>query len=149
LEEMSNHGYVTSCLGPVVDIQLAADVYREDRSVYSRLREGILTTEDAGQKTTYIARDIFYPTVYDSITIVRPSVSFREGITMANCMTRFHAFILDIPYNETYLLAVTHLIPAAYGSNLHIPTGMEWAKGTNTRRRSFSDGITCIGGRLG
>jgi F-type H+-transporting ATPase subunit beta len=125
---MSNHGYVTSCLGPVVDIQLAADVYREDRSVYSRLREGILGTETAGQKTTYIARQIFYPTVYDSMTIVRPSVSFREGITMANCMTRFHAFILDIPYMETYLLATTHLIPAAYGSNLQIPAGMEWAK---------------------
>lgn len=129
---MSNHGYVTSCLGPVVDIQLAADVYRENRSVYSRLREGILGTETTGQKTTYIAREIFYPTVYDSMTIVRPSVSFREGITMANCMTRFHAFILDIPYTETYLLAVTNLIPAAYGKNLQIPAGMEWATGEHS-----------------
>jgi hypothetical protein len=71
---MSNHGYIVSCLGPVVDIQLAADVYREDRSIHSRLREGVLETETTGQKTTYIARQIFYPTVYDSITIVRPSV---------------------------------------------------------------------------
>jgi hypothetical protein len=124
---MSNHGYVTSCLGPVVDIQLSSDVYREDRSVYSRIRDAIAGSETAGQKTIYIGRDIFYPTVYDSITIVRPSVSFREGITMANCMTRFHTFILDIPYHETYLLAATHLIPVAYGSNLQIRADMEWA----------------------
>ena len=43
---MSNHGYVASCLGPVVDIQLVADVYREDRFVHSRFREGVLMIED-------------------------------------------------------------------------------------------------------
>ena len=74
------------------------------------------------------ARQIFYPTVYDSMTIVRPSISFREGITVANCMTYFHAFILDIPYMETYLLAATHLIPIVYGSNLQILTDMEWTE---------------------
>jgi hypothetical protein len=58
---MSNHGYVTSCLGPVVDIQLAADVYREDRSVYSRLREGILGTETAGQKNHLHSKTDFLP----------------------------------------------------------------------------------------
>ena len=87
---MSNHGYIASCLGPVVDIQLVADVYREDRFIHSRLREGVLIIEDIGQKAIYVARDIFYPTVYDSITIVRPSISFREGITSANRMTRFY-----------------------------------------------------------
>ena len=90
LEEMSNHGYTAYCLGPVVDIQLVADVYREDRFIHSRLRVGILIMETIGQKAIYVARDIFYPTVYDSITIVRPSISFREGITVANRMTYFH-----------------------------------------------------------
>ncbi len=86
---MSNHGYTASCLGPVVDIQLLSDVYREDRSAYSRIRERVAESETTGQKATYVGRDIFYPTVYDSITIVRPSISFREGITVANCMTYF------------------------------------------------------------
>lgn len=122
---MSNHGYIASCLGPVVDIQLAADVYREDRSVYSRIREGVIKTETMGQKAIHVGRDIFYPTVYDSITVVRPSISFREGLTIANCMMHFHAFILDIPYNDTYLLAATHLILIVYGSNLQIRTDME------------------------
>ena len=122
---MSNHGYTASCLGPVVAIQLLSDVYREDRSVYSRVRERVSQSETIGQKTTYVGRDILYPTVYDSITVVRPSISFREGITAANCMTRFHAFILDIPYHEAYLLAATNLIPTVYGSNLQIQTDME------------------------
>ncbi len=55
-EEMSNHGYIASCLGPVVDIQLVADVYRENRFIHSRLREGILRTEITGQKAVYVAR---------------------------------------------------------------------------------------------
>ena len=122
---MSNHGYAASCLGPVVDIQLLSDVYREDRSVHSRVRERVFYSEITGQKATYVGRDILYPTVYDSITIVRPSISFREGITVANCMTHFHAFILDIPYHEAYLLAATHLILIVYGSNLQIQTDME------------------------
>ena len=71
---MSNHGYIVSCLGPVVDIQLVADVYREDRFIHSRLREGILKIETTGQKAIYVARQILYPTVYDSMTIVRPSI---------------------------------------------------------------------------
>jgi hypothetical protein len=122
---MSNHGYVTSCLGPVVDIQLSSDVYREHRAVYSTVRDALNDqTGHPGQKATvYIGRDIFYPTVYDSVTIVRPSVCFREGITMSNCMTRFRAFMLDIPYQDCYLLAVTHLIPASYEHNLHISEG--------------------------
>merc|ERR1712039_1047755 len=127
---MSNHGYVTSCLGPVVDVQLASDVYRIDRSVYKRVRDGLALSETAGHETSYIGRDLFYPTVYDSITVVRPSVCFREGITIANCMTRFHTFIMHIPYQESYLLAVTHLIPASYQHNLDIPAGMKWAEQT-------------------
>merc|ERR1712060_847034 len=80
---------------------------------------------------SYIGRDIFYPTVYDSMTIIRPSVCFREGITMANCMSRFNTFMLGLPYNTTYLLAVTHLIPADYKRNLEIPARMHWAKQTD------------------
>ena len=78
---MSNHGYIASCLGPVVDVQLISDVYRENKTVYSRVREGLVYSEILGQKDFYIGRDVFYPTVYDSMTIVRPSVCFREGIT--------------------------------------------------------------------
>jgi F-type H+-transporting ATPase subunit beta len=128
---MSNHGYVTSCLGPVVDVQLASDVYREDRAVYSRVREGLACSETPGQESSYIGRDIFYPTVYDSMTIIRPSVCFREGITMANCMSRFNTFMLGLPYNTTYLLAVTHLIPSDYRRNLEIPAHMHWSKQTD------------------
>ena len=107
---MSNHGYVISCLGPVLDVQLVLDVYRMDRSFYRRVRDGLAMFETSGQKAIHVGRDLFYPTVYDSITVVRPSVCFREGITVVNSMTRFHTFISEILYHETYLLAVTHLI---------------------------------------
>ena len=96
---MSNHGYIISCLGPVVDVQLIADVYRVDRRAHSRVRDGLALSEIIGQKAFHVGIEVFfYPTVYDSITVVRPSTCFREGITTANSMTRFHAFTLDIPY---------------------------------------------------
>ena len=91
-----------------------------------------------GQKDFYIGRDVFYPTVYDSMTIVRPSVCFREGITAANCMSRFNTFILGLPYNTAYLLAVTHLIPLDYSHSLEILVHMHWSKQT--------DGLTGIFG---
>ena len=69
---MYNKGHVP--IYSIVDIQLVADVYREDRFIHSRLREGILKIETTGQKAIYVARQIFYPTVYDSMTIVRPSI---------------------------------------------------------------------------
>lgn len=135
---MSNHGYIASCLGPVVDVQLISDVYRENKTVYSRVREGLVYSEILGQKDFYIGRDVFYPTVYDSMTIVRPSVCFREGITAANCMSRFNTFILGLPYNTAYLLAVTHLIPLDYSHSLEILVHMHWSKQT--------DGLTGIFG---
>ena len=135
---MSNHGYIASCLGPVVDVQLISDVYRENKTVYSRVREGLVYSEILGQKDFYIGRDVFYPTVYDSMTIVRPSVCFREGITATNCMSRFNTFILGLPYNTAYLLAVTHLILADYRHSLEILVHMYWVKQT--------DGITGIFG---
>ena len=59
-------------------IQLVADVYREDRFIHSRLRVGILIMETIGQKAIYVARDIFYPTVYDSTSTSFHSRSYRE-----------------------------------------------------------------------
>ncbi|MCP3670892.1 MAG: hypothetical protein GY814_10760, partial [Gammaproteobacteria bacterium] len=123
---MSNHGYIAACLGPVVDVQLASDIYLSERSAYRRVRQGLAEFETPGQKAFYIGRDMFYPTVYDSITVVRPCVCFREGITATNSMSNFHSFIDQIPYNDTYLLAVIHLIPGAYGTQLDVPVGMEW-----------------------
>ena len=74
-----------SCLGPVVDVQLVSDVYRTDRLVYRRVRDGLALSEIIGHKAFYIGRDLFYPTVYDSVTVT-------------NCMTRFYTFIAHIPY---------------------------------------------------
>ena len=126
---MSNHGYTISCLGPVVDIQLLSAVYGEDRRAHSRVRDTLPYLVLIGQKAVnYIGRDLFYPTVYDSVTVVRPSVCFREGITVINHMTQFQTFILDLLYQETYLLAVTHLILTLYEHNLHVLGGMQWTQ---------------------
>ena len=104
-----------SCLGPVVDVQLVSDVYRTDRLVYRRVRDGLALSEIIGHKAFYIGRDLFYPTVYDSVTVT-------------NCMTRFYTFIAHIPYQESYLLAATHLILILYCYNLDTSIGMKWAE---------------------
>jgi F-type H+-transporting ATPase subunit beta len=117
---LSNHGYVTSCLGPVVDVQLATNVYKENRKVYRKIQDNYKINA-ATTPSEYISRDIFYPSVYDSITVIRPSVCFREGITMDNCMSSFYTFLKNLPYQESYILATTHLIPAEYDTIIESP----------------------------
>ena len=55
-----------------------------------------------------------YPNVYDSISIVRPSTCFREGITLSNCLSDYRIFLCQVTYQESYLLAVSILVPADY-----------------------------------
>ena len=49
---MSNHGYRAACLGPVVDVQLASDIYLSERPAYRRVRQGLAEFETHGDQTS-------------------------------------------------------------------------------------------------
>jgi hypothetical protein len=64
-----------------------------------------------------IQRDVFLPSVYDALLVIRPSCNFRDGIVMKNANLR--QYFRELPLNDGYLLALIHLLPGNYRSTLH------------------------------
>ena len=64
-----------------------------------------------------LKRDVFFPSVYDALLVVRPSCHFRDGRVITN-YPKAHYF-LELPFHDGYLSSVMHLIPANYPPRLH------------------------------
>jgi len=103
----SNHGYLSSCVGPVVDVQMKAKIFSREKFMMTQIRP-VLS----------VARDIFLPSVYDALIIIRPSANFRDGTVVKNSMSTFSQYFVEMPFNDSYFFALIHLIPADYKSTL-------------------------------
>ena len=70
----------------------------------------LLTSELSGYK------DVFLPSVYDALLLTRPTCDFRDGrlITSSN----FTQYLIELAFNDSYLFAMMHLIPADYTETL-------------------------------
>ena len=66
-----------------------------------------------------LLRDVFFPSVYDALLIIRPSCHFRDGRVIKNYTANFRQYFIELPFNDGYLTALTHLLPASYSSTLH------------------------------
>jgi F-type H+-transporting ATPase subunit beta len=104
----TNHGCVCSCVGPVIDVQMKSKVFSKEKFMMNQIRP-VLS----------LMRDVFLPSVYDALLIIRPSCNFRDGTVVKNCMVNFGQYFVELPFNDTYLFALIHLIPADYKSKLH------------------------------
>ena len=67
---ISHHGCLLACTSPVLDVQLQT-LYQAHQ--HSRLLDVVQATAQFIELTRYV----FTPSVYDSIIIVRPSISFH------------------------------------------------------------------------
>ena len=103
----SNHGYLSSCVGPVIDVQMKAKIFTREKFMMTQLRP-VLS----------VARDIFLPSVYDALIVIRPSASFRDGTVVKNCLADLTQYFVEMPFNDSYFFALIHLIPADYKSTL-------------------------------
>ena len=61
-------------------------------------------------------KDVFLPSVYDALLLTRPTCDFRDGrlITSSN----FTQYLIELAFNDSYLFAMMHLIPADYTETL-------------------------------
>ena len=57
---------------------------------------------------------MFLPSVYDALVVTRPSTHFRDGIVVTNRMLEFSEYFVELPFNESYLLGIIHLISVNY-----------------------------------
>ena len=101
-ELMYNHACVCSCVGPIVDVKEQSDLFYRERYMANILASGY--------------KDVFLPSVYDALLLTRPTCDFRDGrlITSSN----FTQYLIELAFNDSYLFAMMHLIPADYTETL-------------------------------
>nr|AGG19288.1 ATP synthase beta chain [Symbiodinium sp. Mf1.05b]AGG19289.1 ATP synthase beta chain [Symbiodinium sp. Mf1.05b] len=97
-----NHACVCSCVGPIVDVKEQSDLFYRERYMSSLLELGY--------------KDVFLPSVYDTLLLTRPLCDFRDGrlITSSNSTQ----YLIELAFNDSYLFAMMHLIPADYTERL-------------------------------
>ena len=66
-----------------------------------------------------VVRDVFLPSVYDALLVIRPSCNFRDGRVIKNYTANFRQYFIELPFNDGYLFGLIHLIPGNYRSTLH------------------------------
>ena len=96
--KLYNHACVCSCVGPIVDVKEQSDLFYRERYMANILASGY--------------KDVFLPSVYDALLLTRPTCDFRDGrlITSSN----FTQYLIELAFNDSYLFAMMHLIPADY-----------------------------------
>jgi len=97
------YGCVCSCLGPVLDVQIKSKVFYREKFMMTQIRP-VLS----------ISRDVFLPSVYDALLVIRPSTHFRDGSVLQNYTASFRQYFRELPFHDAYLFAMIHLIPANY-----------------------------------
>mmetsp|Transcript_69745 Transcript_69745/g.175665 ORF Transcript_69745/g.175665 Transcript_69745/m.175665 type:complete len:757 (-) Transcript_69745:15-2285(-) len=107
---LANHGCVCACVGPVLDVQLQGS--------FSQQHSKILDVLQSTATSLDIKRYIFVPSVYDSILVIRPSINIRDGSSASNTIVDHGTYMTQLPFNESAVLSLTHLIPSDYDSEL-------------------------------
>ena len=112
----SNHGQICSCLGPIIDAQMKWKVFYKEKFMIIQIRPVLLVL---GLPIARLMRDVFFPSLYDALLVLRPSCHFRDGTVIKNYTANFRQYFIELPFNDGYLTALIHLIPANYRSRLH------------------------------
>lgn len=100
-------GNVTSVLGPVIEVQLLSTAGIRERYVSTAL-------SSAGYSPN---RNLYYVSVYDSLVVYRPSVSFRDGTLVSNPISGGSEILYELPYADAYHMSIHHLLPLAYSES--------------------------------
>ena len=108
----SNHGQICSCLGPIIDAQMKWKVFYKEKFMIIQIRPVLLVV-----RLTRLMRDVFFPSVYDALLVLRPSCHFRDGRVIKNYTANFRQYFIELPFNDGYLTALIHLLPSNYRSN--------------------------------
>ena len=103
----TNHGCLCSCVGPIIDVQMKCSVFYREKFMLMQIRP-VLS----------VGRDVFLPSVYDALLVIRPSCNFRDSRVIKNYTVNFRRYLIELPFHDGYLFGLIHLIPADYTSTL-------------------------------
>ena len=96
-----------------MDAQMKCKVFYKEKFMIIQIRP-VLLVGGIGS----LLRDLFFPSVYDALFLIRPSCNFRDGRLIKNYTVNFSQYFIELPFNDGYLGALIHLIPANYRSRL-------------------------------
>ena len=65
-----------------------------------------------------LIRDLFFPSVYDALFLIRPACNFRDGRLIKNYIVNYSQYFIELPFNDGYLFGLIHLLPVSYRSHL-------------------------------
>merc|ERR1711972_804921 len=102
--EMSSklgQGFVSSCVGPVVDISIST----QKHEIYQL---------QALWVSLGISKNLGLPCIYDSLLLSRPECSFREGIRIQNRLTSKRRFYEEINKEESLVQGIMACNKLAY-----------------------------------
>ena len=102
------HEGVIACMGPVLSVQLTTGLLVLERGVYSFLKLSSESTLGGSKlSTNYLAREVFFPSVYDCVIITRPSICFRDGLISTNSLREFEVLLSELSTTN----GITHTLP--------------------------------------
>merc|ERR1712060_33501 len=86
-------GFVSSCVGPVVDISMSS----QNHEIYQL---------QALWVSLGLTKNLGLPCIYDSLLLIRPNCSFREGIMMKNKLGAKRKFFEEISKEESPIMGI-------------------------------------------
>mmetsp|Transcript_110575 Transcript_110575/g.268771 ORF Transcript_110575/g.268771 Transcript_110575/m.268771 type:complete len:240 (+) Transcript_110575:117-836(+) len=73
-----------------------------------------MITQIARPSGFVVESNVFLPSVYDAILVIRPSCNFRDGTVVNNCIVNYGQYLVELPFNDSSLLGLIHLLPVKY-----------------------------------
>lgn len=56
-------------------------------------------------------KDVFLPSVYDALLLIRATCDFRDGRLIRNYAVNLTQYLIELAFNDGHLFAIMHLIP--------------------------------------
>ena len=103
MSNLATAGYVSCCIGPVIDATLFSVHIDKEKFMLSFIRPVL-----------FIVQQTLLPSVLDSLMVHRPKCNFRDGIVIRNCIDDFGFYMILLPFNDSYLFGLLNILPAKY-----------------------------------
>jgi len=87
----------------VIDLKLKREVFKCEKFLIQWVRPLFAC-----------GRDIFLPSVYDGLVVIRPQCNFRDGTVVTNAMLAFGRYLDRLPFHDSYFFGLLHLVSARY-----------------------------------
>ena len=100
----------------MIDAQMKSKVFYKEKFMIIQIRPVLQVVSGRN----YEPRDVFLPSVYDALLVIRPSCYFRDGTLIKNPRTPNQAqYFLELPFHDGNLVGLIHLCCANYRSRYH------------------------------